>query len=301
MWAGISGCLLPNKESFEIAISIHDSVYNTDFSSTILPYDAAESDKQTEIIESHIISSLRKFSSEHLCKFLGAGVTLSLLREVGSFLTPPTMPFLKPPRPLISVLACGWSSISSPSCSISNLITRTRPLAPLSSIVSDRPLARLRPRALRPLLSMSIPPSLGRLKNFFLLVVFSRSFLCNVQLTSRRTPLRAKLSCIMALAITHACPSVPATKSRWMLLGRFISSTISTCTASRLVKVPGMLLFGSPMSFVKKNSRLASFLLHHKAVSLAPFSHETLTLNSSICPFPIFATCASCQQVVLLS
>jgi hypothetical protein len=223
MWAGIAGCLLPNKETFEIAISVHDSVYNTDFSSTILPYDAAQSDKQTEIIESHIISTLRKFSSDHLCKFLGAGVTLSLLREVGSFLTPPAIPFLKPLRPLISVLACGWNSISSPSCSISNLITRTRPLALLSSTVSGRPLVRLRPRVLTLLLSMSIPPSLGRLKNYFPLVVFSRNFLSNVQLTSKRTPLHAKLSCIMVLAITHACPSAPATKLQWMLLGRFIS------------------------------------------------------------------------------
>lgn len=87
MWAGIAGSLLANKAGFEIAISIHDSVYNTDFSSTILPYDAAQSDKQTEIIESHIISTLRKFSSEHLCKFLGAGVTLSLLREAPNLCT----------------------------------------------------------------------------------------------------------------------------------------------------------------------------------------------------------------------
>src|SRR5258708_10818694 len=88
MWAGIAGSLLANKAGFELAISIHDSVYSTDFSSTILPYDASQSDKQTEVIESHIISTLRKFCSEHLCKFLGAGVTLSLLREVGSFLIP---------------------------------------------------------------------------------------------------------------------------------------------------------------------------------------------------------------------
>ena len=82
MWAGIAGSLLANKAGYELAISVHDSVYSTDFSSTILPYDASQSDKQTEVIESHIISTLREFSSEHLCKFLGAGVTLSLLREV---------------------------------------------------------------------------------------------------------------------------------------------------------------------------------------------------------------------------
>jgi alpha,alpha-trehalose phosphorylase (configuration-retaining) len=92
MWAGIAGSLLANKGGFELAISVHDSVYNTDFNSTILPYDAAQSDRQTEVIESHIISTLRKFSSEHLCKFLGAGVTLSLLREVCPLLSPASFP-----------------------------------------------------------------------------------------------------------------------------------------------------------------------------------------------------------------
>lgn len=92
MWAGIAGSLLANKGGFELAISIHDSVYNTDFNSSVLPYDAAQSDKQTEVIETHIISTLRKFSSEHLCKFLGAGVTLSLLREV----CPPSIPSFIP-------------------------------------------------------------------------------------------------------------------------------------------------------------------------------------------------------------
>ncbi|KAI0290439.1 trehalose synthase [Multifurca ochricompacta] len=70
MWAGIAGSLLANKAGFEIAISVHDSVYNTDFSSTILPYDAAQSEYR-----------------EHLCKFLGAGVTLSLLREAPNLCT----------------------------------------------------------------------------------------------------------------------------------------------------------------------------------------------------------------------
>jgi hypothetical protein len=87
MWAGIAGSLLANKAGFELAISIHDSVYNTDFSSTIVPYDPSQSDKQSEVIESHVISTIRKFSSEHLCKFLGAGVTLSLLREAPNLCT----------------------------------------------------------------------------------------------------------------------------------------------------------------------------------------------------------------------
>ena len=82
MWAGIAGAVVNGGKSFEVAISIHDSVYNTDFASAHVPYDPTEPDIQAEIIEKHVISTVRKFGSEHLCKFLGAGVTLSILKEV---------------------------------------------------------------------------------------------------------------------------------------------------------------------------------------------------------------------------
>lgn len=82
MWAGIAGAVINNNTGFEVAISIHDSVYNTDFASTVVPYDPTEPDSQAETIEKHVLDALRKFSQEHLCKFLGAGVTLSLLKEV---------------------------------------------------------------------------------------------------------------------------------------------------------------------------------------------------------------------------
>ena len=82
MWAGIAGTVVNNNTGYEVAISIHDSVYNTDFASAIVPYDPTEPDDQAAAIEKHVTDSLRKFSHGHLCKFLGAGVTLSLLREV---------------------------------------------------------------------------------------------------------------------------------------------------------------------------------------------------------------------------
>ncbi|KAI0060790.1 glycosyltransferase family 4 protein [Artomyces pyxidatus] len=87
MWAGIAGTVLNNNAGFEVAISIHDSVYNTDFNSTIIPYSPQASEKQSEDIETHIIQALRKFGAEHLCKFLGAGVTLSLLGEAPNLCT----------------------------------------------------------------------------------------------------------------------------------------------------------------------------------------------------------------------
>ena len=84
MWAGIAGAPVNGNKDYEVALSIHDSVYNTDFNSTLLPYTPNDSEKQSDTIEKHIISSIRKFQEEHFCKFLGAGVTVALLRDVRS-------------------------------------------------------------------------------------------------------------------------------------------------------------------------------------------------------------------------
>lgn len=82
MWAGIGGNVINNNTAFEIAVSVHDSVYSTDFSSTIIPFTPGTLEKTSKDIEQHVLETLHKFSTEHLCKFLGAGVTLSLLKEV---------------------------------------------------------------------------------------------------------------------------------------------------------------------------------------------------------------------------
>ena len=82
MWAGIAGAVVNNNTGYELAISIHDSVYNTDFASSVIPYTASNPEAQASEIEKHVLEGLRKFSTEHMCKFLGAGVTVSLLREV---------------------------------------------------------------------------------------------------------------------------------------------------------------------------------------------------------------------------
>lgn len=82
MWAGIAGAPVNDGTGYEIAISIHDSVYNTDFSSETVTAYPNDSEKTSNAIETHIVEALREFSSEHLCKFLGAGVTMILLSEV---------------------------------------------------------------------------------------------------------------------------------------------------------------------------------------------------------------------------
>lgn len=83
MWAGIAGRPTDDQAAFEVAISIHDGVYATDFASSVIQYDSGSTPEARAIkIESHILDLIRKFSSEHVCKFLGAGVTLALLKEV---------------------------------------------------------------------------------------------------------------------------------------------------------------------------------------------------------------------------
>ncbi|KAG2349609.1 glycosyltransferase family 4 protein [Suillus weaverae] len=87
MWAGIAGAVVNGGQGFEIAISIHDSVYNTDFASAIVPYTPNDPTKSASEIANHVLQTIKKFSQEHLCKFLGAGVTLGLLKECPNLCT----------------------------------------------------------------------------------------------------------------------------------------------------------------------------------------------------------------------
>ena len=82
MWSAVAGAVINNNTQYEIALSIHDSVYSTDFASMVIPYNSNNPDKNAKEIEQVVLQTLRKFSTEHLCKFLGAGVTLALLKEV---------------------------------------------------------------------------------------------------------------------------------------------------------------------------------------------------------------------------
>lgn len=94
IWAGIAGSPVDNNSKFEIAISINDSVYSTDFSSAVIPYSPGNAEQNGSEIEKHVLSALRSFAEEHLCKFLGAGITLSLLKEVSFFPFSLTFQFL---------------------------------------------------------------------------------------------------------------------------------------------------------------------------------------------------------------
>ena len=82
MWAGIAGNVV--EGGYEVAISVHDSVYNTDFQSSTIPSAKGQS-IDPDAIEEHVLRSLGALSSEHVCKFVGAGVTLTLLKEVRAF------------------------------------------------------------------------------------------------------------------------------------------------------------------------------------------------------------------------
>ncbi|GJJ12018.1 hypothetical protein Clacol_006256 [Clathrus columnatus] len=86
MWAGIAA---QTKESgvVEVAVSIHDGTYSTDYAATILPFEEGNLEKNANVISDHIIETIKSFSQEHVCKFIGAGVTLSLLKEAPEICT----------------------------------------------------------------------------------------------------------------------------------------------------------------------------------------------------------------------
>jgi len=84
MWVGIAGQPIQGEDAFEVAISIHDSVYNTDYASWKVPY---KKGSDSSAVEDHVIEMIKKFSQDHMCKFLGAGVTLSLLKETPNLCT----------------------------------------------------------------------------------------------------------------------------------------------------------------------------------------------------------------------
>ncbi|KAF9500997.1 trehalose phosphorylase [Pleurotus eryngii] len=87
MWAGVAGTLVNNNTQYEIAVTVHDGVYSTDFASVIIPVTPGDTTKNSKDIEAQVLNLVRKFSAEHLCKFLGAGITLALLKECPNLCT----------------------------------------------------------------------------------------------------------------------------------------------------------------------------------------------------------------------
>ena len=86
MWAGIAA-QVKGTSSLEVAISIHDGTYSTDYAATALDFEENQMESNATTIENHIIQTLRIFSNEHVCKFMGAGVTLALLDNVPNLCT----------------------------------------------------------------------------------------------------------------------------------------------------------------------------------------------------------------------
>lgn len=81
MWAGIAA-QLKDGNVIEVAISIHDGTYNTDYAANTLDIEAGNLEDNAALISDHVLESLKNFSHEHVCKFIGAGVTITLLKEV---------------------------------------------------------------------------------------------------------------------------------------------------------------------------------------------------------------------------
>jgi len=78
MWGGVACNVVPN--GIEIGLSISDATYSVDFASRLVPK-APNAKEQAKLVEDGVVEMITQFSREHMCKFLGVGVTLSLLKE----------------------------------------------------------------------------------------------------------------------------------------------------------------------------------------------------------------------------
>ncbi|KAF8522124.1 trehalose phosphorylase [Hysterangium stoloniferum] len=86
MWAGIAAQTRDSK-NLDVAISIHDGTYSTDYAATTLQLEEGQLENNAGVVSNHVLETLRQFSHEHVCKFIGAGVTVALLKDVPNLCT----------------------------------------------------------------------------------------------------------------------------------------------------------------------------------------------------------------------
>jgi hypothetical protein len=153
MWGGVACNVVPN--GIEIGLSISDATYSVDYASRLVPK-APNAKEQAKLVEDGVLDMITTFSREHMCKFLGVGVTVSLV-------SPPRD--LSPPQHNLSnilsskkvptfALLYGSISISSPLHSISARTPKSPSQSPISS---TRP-----PKTSPSLLRALTPPSKNR-------------------------------------------------------------------------------------------------------------------------------------------
>jgi alpha,alpha-trehalose phosphorylase (configuration-retaining) len=70
---GLSSRLLENEPAIEVGLAMHDTNYSVDFCvhKVSVPLDPVE---RADVLTKHILHQIRRFSEEHRCKFIGAGV-----------------------------------------------------------------------------------------------------------------------------------------------------------------------------------------------------------------------------------
>ncbi|KAK5090433.1 hypothetical protein LTR05_000605 [Lithohypha guttulata] len=78
LWAGLAIFKKNNKE-VSVGIAIHDGTYSVDFAvHQVSVVEGDNVDEHSGTIENHVIESLATYRKEHVCKLLGAGVTVEL-------------------------------------------------------------------------------------------------------------------------------------------------------------------------------------------------------------------------------
>jgi hypothetical protein len=70
---------LESESAVKIGIAIHDGTYSVDYAvHRLCAQEDARKDENSEWIADHIVAQLEAYRKEHVCKILGAGVTLEL-------------------------------------------------------------------------------------------------------------------------------------------------------------------------------------------------------------------------------
>ncbi|KAI9830451.1 MAG: hypothetical protein M1819_005703 [Sarea resinae] len=88
MYVGIAAAVKSGK-SIEVGISINDDTYSIDFSLARLDTKGVSTRAAiSSLVSNYVITELTKFQNEHMCKFLGAGVTEQVVEELSPELCP---------------------------------------------------------------------------------------------------------------------------------------------------------------------------------------------------------------------
>ncbi|MCJ1282590.1 hypothetical protein MMC26_001915 [Xylographa opegraphella] len=86
MFAGISAIVCSDR--IEVGLSANDATYSLDFTVRHLKELSESEEGRSKLVADFVIETMQKYQHEHLCKFLGAGITDTLFNDISPELPP---------------------------------------------------------------------------------------------------------------------------------------------------------------------------------------------------------------------